>query len=77
MNNSEFLTPEEMAELTGYSRTAQQKDWLDKNGLHYKVNAAGRPIVNRLYARMAMAGVTPTAAGMTSTAWTPDFSVLR
>lgn len=77
MTNAEFLTTDEVAEFTGYKHISSQKEWLDKNGWAYVVNAAGRPIVSRIYARMRMAGVTPTAAGITAPAWTPDFSVMR
>lgn len=76
MPDAEFLTADEVAEVTGYKHSASQKDWLDKRGWQYVVNAAGKPIVSRLYARMRMSGVTPTAAGIASPAWTPDFSVL-
>jgi hypothetical protein len=75
MIDSEFLTPEELIEVTGYKHTGSQRDWLDKQGWCYVVNGAGRPIVGRWYARMRLAGVRPTATGA-ETAWSPDFSVL-
>jgi hypothetical protein len=70
---TEFLTADEIAEVTGYKHTAQQRDWLDRNGWTYVTNAVGRPIVNRWYARLRMAGVKPTITN-TQTAWMPDFS---
>lgn len=78
MTESEFLTQDELVELTGYKHTASQRDWLDKNGWTYTRNGAGRPIVGRWFARLRMAGVTPTAQGLSETpAWQPDFSALR
>ena len=68
MSETEFLTAEELAEVTGYKHVASQREWLDKNGWPYVVNASGRPIVGRWAARMRLAGVQPTA---TSTGMQP------
>lgn len=76
MNETEFLTADELAEVTGYKHTASQRDWLDKNSWTYVRNAAGRPIVGRWYARMRLSGITPTAAGAAQPAWQPNFSAL-
>jgi hypothetical protein len=77
MNETEFLTADELAEVTGRKHVASQRNWLDKNGWAYVVNAAGRPIVGRWYARMRLAGVQPTAGATgTQPAWQPDFSAL-
>lgn len=40
-----FLTANELAELTGYTRSTKQRAWLDRNGAPYYVAASGRPIV--------------------------------
>lgn len=74
MSEAEFLQADELVEVTGYKHVASQKEWLDKNGWRYVVNAAGRPIVNRWYARMRMSGITPTGA---KEEWKPDFSALE
>jgi len=76
MPDSEFLSPDELFEVSGYKHVASQKEWLDKNGWTYVVNAGGRPVVSRLYSRMRMAGITPTATGVQVSAWKPDFSAL-
>jgi hypothetical protein len=76
MPETEFLNADELLEVTGYKHIASQKDWLDKNGWSYVTNAAGRPIVSRWYARVKMAGLTPTTTGVQATAWKPDFSAL-
>ncbi|VVE30894.1 hypothetical protein PEP31012_03669 [Pandoraea eparura] len=60
-----FMTPEELAELTGYVRCADQRKWLKKQGWAFEVSRGGRPIVARSYfdARMnrkAVAATSPT-----------------
>lgn len=74
MSENEFLTADELAEVTGYKHVANQREWLDKNAWTYVVNAAGRPIVGRWFARMRLAGVQPTAAG--AQAAQPNFAAL-
>ena len=32
MSETEFLTADELAEVTGYKHVASQREWLDKNG---------------------------------------------
>ena len=51
MSETEFLTADELAEVTGYKHVASQREWLDKNGWPYVVNASGRPIVGRVGAQ--------------------------
>lgn len=53
MSETEFLTADELVEVTGYKHVASQREWLDKNGWAYVVNAAGRPIVGRWFARLS------------------------
>ncbi len=77
MPESEFLTADELAELSGYKHPASQREWLDANGWQYVLNAARRPIVGRHFARMRLSGVQPTADGLTAPAWKPDFSALQ
>lgn len=75
MTQTEFLTSDEVAELSGYKHIAMQKEWLDRNGWKYVTNAAGRPIVGRYFARMQLAGVSCQNAN--APAWKPDFSALK
>lgn len=42
-----FLTPAELAELTGYKIPAYQVRWLVRNGVRHWINRAGRPVVPR------------------------------
>lgn len=78
VSDSEFLTREEVAEVTGYKQVTSQREWLDKNGWSYVLNGACRPIVGRWYARMRLAGVQPTAAGVVmQSAARPNFAALN
>jgi hypothetical protein len=73
LHNAEFLTPEELSQITGYKLTSSQRQWLDRNGWVYVLNASGRPVVSRWYARLKLSGVTPTENGLQAS-WRPDFS---
>ena len=44
MSETEFLTADELVEVTGYKHVASQREWLDKNAWSYVVNASGRKI---------------------------------
>lgn len=78
MNDSEFLTQDEVAEVTGYKHVTSQREWLDKNGWAYVLNSANRPIVGRWFARMRLSGVQLTAAGVVmQSASRPNFAALR
>lgn len=75
--STELLTADELAEVTGRKHIASQREWLDKNSWTYVVNAAGKPIVGRWYARMRLAGVKPTAnSSGAQSSWQPDFTAL-
>lgn len=74
MPDAEFLTPEELAEVTGCKLPSSQREWLERNGWRFVVNAAQRPVVGRWYARMKLAGVDPGKPK--DEAWVPDFSTL-
>lgn len=78
MNDSEFLTHEEIVEVTGYKNATGQRSWLDQNGWSYVINAANRPIVGRWFARMRLAGLKPATDGFViqSTA-RPNFAALK
>lgn len=55
---SEILSDEELADLTGYKARAWQRRWLDERRWVYVKSRGGRPLVGRQYARMKL-GVTP------------------
>lgn len=64
-----FLTPEELEELTAYTRHSAQARWLRDHGWLFELSASGRPVVSRSYAESKMGGV--------NSSWKPDFSSLR
>lgn len=72
--DTEILNEEEVAAITGYQKPSKQIGWLSRNGWQYVLTAARRPIVGRVYARLKLAGVKPTAGNTTAEAWTLDLS---
>ncbi len=42
-----FLDVEEVAELTGYKRKAEQRGWLVRNGIPFLPNRFGQPMIAR------------------------------
>lgn len=71
---SEFLDEEEVARITGYQIPSKQIVWLTNNGWQYTLTRARRPIVGRVYARLKMAGVKPSATNAAAETWTLDLS---
>lgn len=71
---SEFLDEEEVVRITGYQIPSKQIAWLANNGWQYALTRARRPIVGRVYARLKMAGVKPSATNATAETWTLDLS---
>lgn len=51
-----FLTNDELRDLTGYLRFADQRRWLTGRIWHFEIAATGRPIVSRAYAESRMGG---------------------
>lgn len=74
--STETLTPDEVVAITGCGRRGDQIAWLQNAGWTYVTNRAGEPIVGRLYARLRLAGITPSALASTG-GWAPDFSSIR
>lgn len=69
---SEFLTDDEIQTLTGRPQPRLQVAWLVDHGWKHEKNAAGRPVVGRLYARFKLAGIKPTA--IAAETWSLDLS---
>lgn len=44
-----FLTKEEVHELTGYVRSADQRKWLKTRGWKFEISRLGRPVVLRIH----------------------------
>lgn len=72
---TEFLTKEEVIELTGMKRQASQITWLSKKGWIFEVNAAGRPIISREYVRAKLGG--GSASAQPKVGGQPNFDALR
>lgn len=73
---SMFLTADEVAELTGRKRTADQLKWLLLRGWLHEVNAAGRPIILRSYAENRLSGRKPNQPAI-SPATQPNFGAIK
>jgi hypothetical protein len=71
---SETLAEEELAAITGYLIPSRQIEWLDSNGWKYVLTRARRPVVGRVYARMKLASVKPSAENVATEAWSLDLS---
>lgn len=73
---SEILSDQELADITGYSMRAYQRRWLNANHWHFIESRGGRPLVGRQYARARLGAPEPQPAesAPAKPAWTPDFS---
>jgi len=76
---SEMLSPDEVNDISGCSRKNDQIEWLQRNGWVFIKNKAGAPIIGRLYARMKLAGINPSAilSGASGSGWGMDISKVR
>lgn len=73
---SMFLNADEVAELTGRKRTADQLKWLLLRGWQHEINAAGRPIILRSYAEDRLSGRKPKQTA-TPPAILPNFAAIK
>ncbi|MCM8559841.1 DUF4224 domain-containing protein [Pseudomonas shahriarae] len=71
---SETLAEEELAAITGYMIPSRQIEWLNNNGWKYVLTRSRRPVVGRVYARMKLAGVKPSAENVAAEAWSLNLS---
>jgi hypothetical protein len=60
-----FLSPDELAVLTGFRRKGCQVEQLRRMGIAFYVNGCGRPVVTR-------AAIEGSAAGVSPRAWAPS-----
>ena len=72
--SSETLTEEELAAITGYKIPSCQRRWLTLNAWEYVLTGAHRPVVGRVYARLKLAGVSPSATNAVAETWSLDLS---
>jgi hypothetical protein len=71
---SETLAEEELATITGYQKPSRQIQWLTDNHWQFVLTGARRPIVGRVYARLKLAGVRPSATNAVAETWTLDLA---
>lgn len=68
------LSPEQLFELTGYKRSAQQARWLKENGFKFRLDRLGRPRVDRIHYENKMGG--HAGAGQHIDGGTPNWAAL-
>lgn len=71
---SETLTEDELSNITGYKIPSCQRQWLQRNAWEHVLTAAQRPVVGRVYARLKLAGVKPSATNAVAETWSIDLS---
>lgn len=76
---TEILSEEELAELTGYKHRGYQRQWLKDRNWVFVESRGGRPLVGRMFTRMKLGIAPPTlsvapAPSPAAPSWTPDFS---
>lgn len=69
---AKFLSEAELAGLIGAKIPSKQLAWLHANGWVYITNAAGRPAVGQIYARLKLSGVNPTSSAVMTEPWRLD-----
>jgi len=71
---SEILSEDELTTITGYKTPSCQRQWLIRNAWEHVLTGAQRPVVGRVYARLKLAGVRPSAASAVTETWSLDLS---
>lgn len=72
-----FLTDEEIRELTGYQRHADQRRWLSDHAWQFEISRIGRPIVGRAYANQRMGLSVDLASQASRKTWSPNIAAIR
>lgn len=70
----EFLEEPELVAMTGAKAPKKQIEWLAARGWVYEVSASNRPVVGRIYMRLKLSGVNPSAETASAEPWTLDLS---
>lgn len=68
------LTPDQLFELTGYKRSAEQVRWLKENGFKFRLDRLGKPRVDRAHYETKMGG--KPATGEHVDGGTPNWAAL-
>ena len=72
----EFLTAEELTILCG-KRASKQIEWLNSHRWKYELNAAGKPVVGRFYARQRLGGAKSPTNPPAASQWVLDPSKVK
>jgi ribulose bisphosphate carboxylase small subunit len=72
-----FLTVDELKELTGFSYSSKQVEWLLKRGWKFEVNGRKKPKVAKSYFELKMCGRTSEKSPEDSLQLKPNFQVLN
>lgn len=70
----ETLSDDELAAITGYKLPSRQIKWLQLKRWEFVLTGANRPVVGRVYARLKLAGVKPSASNAVAETWSLDLS---
>lgn len=73
---SEFLSNDEIQELTGASQLKRQIDWLKKREWQFELNHRNQIKISRWYLRLKMSGLTSSTFSIDATA-EPNFAAIR
>jgi len=73
---SEFLSHEEVKELTGTQQLKRQLTWLQERDWQFEVNHRNQIMISRWYLRWKMSGVTLSSLTLDKTT-EPDFGAIR
>ena len=71
---SETLTEDELASITGYKIPSCHRQWLQRTAWEHVLTGAQRPVVGRVYARLKLAGLKPSASNAVAETWSLDLS---
>lgn len=75
---SEILSDEELADITGCKGRFHQRRWLNDREWLFVESRGGRPLFGRQHARMKLGMGIPTILDLNpppaAPAWTPDYS---
>ena len=74
---SMFLKADELEELTGFARPADQRRWLTDRGWLFETNAAGRPVLLRDYVNRRLGGMAKRDTGYGDPSRSPNFAAVR
>lgn len=72
-----YLSDEELAEITGYTRRADQIGWLTRNKWTFALSAVSKPVVSRRHAEIMLGGIVEASAPPKASEWKPNVAAIR